>query len=124
MIVGTIESGTGHAHTIAAATFSARRKAAGADLVRGTVNVRVESLAEALSFLGEPHFETDKDNGTLGPLRWWRVELRTATTVLPEKTFVVRHRRTRTSYLEVMSEVYLRDLGLENGNMVRIRPKR
>ena len=126
MISGKIVSGCGSASRIPDELFRARCEAAEAKLTRGTLNIKVGSLKQALDYLGKPDFETDQSSKKLGPLRWWQVELIPEKapdgTVESGKTFVVRHHRTGTGELEVMSEIHFRtEAGLDNHSAVRIR---
>lgn len=122
MIRGKVDSGRGQARRIPEDMFQARCRAAGTELARGTLNLRTENLEQALIHLGRPDFETD---GPENPLRWWRVELLTEAEghpVAAGKTFAVRHYRTQTGYLEIMSEVHLRtELNIDDGSIIQLR---
>ena len=125
MIVGKVKTGAGQAELIREEVFQARCKAAGVSLVRGTLNVHVADLDGAVVALGTWDFETDRDDCKLGPLRWWHVWV--SGNELPAqgvRAFIVRHERTKTKYLEVMSEVYFRELGLGDEHEVRIELKK
>jgi len=125
MLTGQISSGCGKASKISENKFQARCKAAGATLTRGTLNVRVDDLKNAVSFLGTPDFETDIDDKRLGPLRWWKVKLFATKFKLPEnETFVVRHYKTKTNYLELMSTINFSKYGLNKDNVVHIQLNR
>jgi len=102
--------------------FQARCRAAGISLVPGTLNVKVANIESSVAALGAPHFETDRNNQRLSPLRWWAV--RVLGEKLPAKgveAFVIRHERTRTRYLEVMSDFDFRKISAANGDVIRIK---
>lgn len=89
--------------------------------MRGTLNVHVGDLEEAKASLGDCDFVTDLA-ADRGPLRWWRVVL--TFEGFPEgafSAFVVRHDRTRTRYLEIVSGTRFRDHGVKDGDPVSIR---
>lgn len=121
MIVGKVKAGAGQAKLIPDEVFRARCKGAGVCLVRGTLNVHVADLNGAVLALGTCAFETDRDDCKLGALRWWPVRISgNKLTAREGQTYVVRHERTKTKYLEVMSDVCFREHGLEDDDEVRI----
>ncbi len=121
-IIGIIDTGSGKANQIPEDMFQERCRAARIALIRGTLNVRVDNLSRAVSSLGNAHFETDKEDQRLGPLRWWRVMVTGEKLPLQGvRAFVVRHYKTGTTYLEVMSSVHFCDkFGLRNGDRINI----
>jgi hypothetical protein len=71
--------------------------------------------------LGQFYFQTDLD-APRGPLNWWKI------IVFNEKldksgieSFVVRHERTTTDYIEIMSHVIFRNIGIVNEDIVSIQ---
>lgn len=124
-IVGKVKTGSGKASLIREDVYKERCKAAGVPLKRGTLNIKVENLNYAVSALGDAHFESDsenKENKKLGPLRWW--EARITGKKFPSEgvhAFVVRHYRTKTNYLEVMSDVHFcNEFGLKDNDVVYV----
>ncbi len=122
MIVGKVGDGFKGASKIPEEVFCARRRAAKANLVRGTLNIFVVDISDAVSYLGEPDFETDRDNLKLGALRWWGVSLQNHKIFnIDTKTFIVRHYNTKTNYLEIMGEVHYRDrFGIINNDEITV----
>jgi hypothetical protein len=108
MIRGVVCSGSGQASEIDDAVHDARCKAAGVNLARGTLNVRVGDLMGNISILGEPTFATE-ETAPRGPLKWWPISIS-----FPERTkhvfeaFVVRLKGSRATYLEIMSVTQFR----------------
>lgn len=122
MITGTIIAGCGGASRISEDVFQARCRTAGVSLVLGTLNVKVANIESSVAALSAPHFETDRNNQRLGPLRWWAVRM--LGEKLPVKgveAFVVHHERIRTRYLEVMSDFDFRKISVANGDVIRIK---
>lgn len=122
MIIGWVVRGCGHASEIPEEMFRARCEAVAVDLVRGTLNVCVHNLRSVVAGLGPPHNKTDEHNRTLGPLHWWKAEV--FADKLPKtgvRALIVRHTKTGTKYLELMSDVSFREEGLEFGEQVRIK---
>ena len=100
-----------------------RSKAVGMTLFKGTLNVRPidHSLNDAVSLLGDPDLTTDQDNRRNGPLKWWKVALKFCDRQSETYTaYVVRHIVTRTSYLELMSNIEFRKHGIMDGDAVEI----
>ena len=125
IIQGELISGGGKVSYIPNDLFQARCKASGAKLVRGSLNVRIDNLQQAIDSLGPPDFTTAQADQPGNDLRWWRVEL-TAEPIceIPlGKTFVVRHMRYGPpGYLDVLSEVHFRSkLNLTDNTSVRLR---
>jgi CTP-dependent riboflavin kinase len=124
MITGEIKSGVGLASKIKPEVFTARREASKVDLLRGTLNVRVDDLEAAIASLGGCHFKTDTDNTKNGALRWWNVLIHNDKLHNQMvKAFVVRHEITITKYLEIMSHFNFRDNGFKDGEKVSIELK-
>jgi len=120
MITGKIKSGQRGASQIPEDVFQTRCKVANCTLVRGTLNIHVDNLNQTLSELGVSHFSTDIDN-KIGPLEWWKIKL--CNKKLGSQAidgFIVRHKRTGTNYLEIMSTVNFRDGGVIDGDTVTI----
>ena len=125
MIRGKVISGGGGISRIPEDLFQSRCKAARAKLVKGSLNVRVEDMRQALGYLGQPDFETEQSDQKDNNLRWWQVALAAESTddELPGKTFVVRHTHTGPgNYLDVLSEVHFRTtLNLNDNSTVQLR---
>lgn len=120
VIRGTVSAGAGHVATLPAEKLEARQKVTGLELVPGTLNVRVDDLSGALVALGEP-LQQMVGPLRLGDLRMWPVDVEVAG--IPAPAYVVRHERTRTSYLELVSDVHFRSHGAVDGSPVTIRPR-
>ena len=126
VISGSVTSGSGMVGKLPETIFQARCKAANANLVRGSLNVRVDNLKQALALLGKEDFTTIQADQPDNPLQWWQVEL-----ILPSmheqssragKTFVIRHQRSGPDYLDVISDVHIRtELNLNHGSCVQLR---
>lgn len=121
MIRATVCSGAGNvSKAVTGPWHAAREEAAGTPLSPGTLNARPdEDPADAATSLGPPAFETDQDNERLGPLRWWPVVV--SWEAGEASGFLVRHPRSRASYLEIMAETHFRSLGLADGDTLHIR---
>jgi CTP-dependent riboflavin kinase len=121
MIEGVVCRGTGQA----TAAFTERRLRELVDLfgwrpVPGTFNVRVRDLESSVLLLGEPAALTEHES-RIGPLRWWHVLL----TVQPIErlpALVVRGQKSRAPYLEVVSDLRIRSLGVSDGETVLLTP--
>lgn len=121
MIKGIVCTGLMKASKIPEDIFQNRCRAAEATLTRGTLNVHVEDLSKVLSQLGSTHFSTDLDNKAIGPLDWWKIKLfHKKLDSSGVDAFIVRHQRTKTRYLEIMSREHLRGLGLLDGDCVEM----
>lgn len=127
MIQGTVRSGQGGASkAMQGEKLRERSEVAGVELVPGTLNVQVRDLAAAVESLGEPHAYSDQGNERLGPLQWWPVEVRVRLDGSDHRAlgWIVRHERTSTRYLEVVSSVHFRDeLGVWDGAAVWLEPR-
>lgn len=115
MIAGTVRSGRGKAsQAMQGDKLIERQHVANAVLVPGTLNVAVDDLQGALVALGEPArlSETDSRHGAL---RWWPVwvHLRSGRNV---SAWVVRHAWGTAPYLEVVSHVHFRRIGVADGD--------
>lgn len=123
MIEGTVISGSGGASKVPDDVQQERVETTGIPLVRGTLNVKVNCLDNALNSLGNPIHETQRDS-PLGPLRWWPVTVsRVQSTGGEICAFVVRHECSRTRYLEVMSDTCFRKAGFEDGDHIHLGPR-
>lgn len=124
MIIGEITFGSGLASKIPEKIFAARREASKVDLLRGTLNIKVDDLEAVITSLGVCHFKTDTDNTKNGALQWWNVLIhndKLHNQVV--KAFVVRHEITVTKYLEIMSHFNFRNNGFKDGDKVSIEIK-
>lgn len=129
MIHGRVRSGQGGASkAMVGDRLRERSEVAGVELVPGTLNVHVDDLEGAVEALGEPWALSDQDNEKLGPLRWWPVWLSVeggfdgATRPLAA-AWVVRHEKTGTRYLEIVSDTNFRAAGLQDGEIVTVGPR-
>lgn len=119
-VCGTVASGSQKASRLSGLALQERRVASGSTLTAGTLNVDVPDLIHVIKSLPMPMFLTD-DHAKGGALRWWEAILRFGR--LPDShysCFLVRHERTRTGYLELMSETRFRTLGIEDGDQVEL----
>lgn len=121
-IVGTVCSGQGGASkAMQGERLRDRSEVAGMKLVPGTLNVQVDDIGDALAFMGEPATVTETSS-KVGPLRWWPVSV-SVEGVTEAEAWVVRHERTGTRYLEIVSGVNFRAAGAPDGSMVVIEPR-
>ena len=117
VIRGVACSGMGHVSRLAPEILEARSKATGVELVPGTFNVLVADLRDAVARLGPPDFELPGP-ARLGPLCFWRAVLSVG--LCSWGCYVVRHVRSRTDYLELVSSVHFRSEGVEDGTTVEL----
>lgn len=121
MIIGKVDSGCGCASKTKEEAFQHRCSVSGVKLQRGTLNVRVPDLNLVIKDLKECTFQTDVHNEKLGPLEWWTVKI--INKQMPNivyNGFIVRHQKTHTKYLEIMSRINFRSQGFNDGDEVEI----
>lgn len=116
-MIGYVKSGSGIAsREIAGDRLLNRSRHFGIPLEAGTLNVRVESLPDALEWLGEPDVLVDEPWSTVGTLRAWRVRM----TINGHQAdaYVTRGESSRAGALETMAGVHWRSLGIKDGDEV------
>lgn len=121
MIKGTVEDGKGSVtRHVKGERLERRRRACGMPLVPGSLNLggRPEDL---LAAVGEPTVLIEHDH-RLGSLRCWPVLLHSEHFAAPVAAYYIRHLRSQMTHMEFCSDVHLRSLGLENGDVVRVQP--
>jgi len=123
VIRGVVVSGRGGAsRAMVGERLRDRSEVAGEILVPGTLNVLlVEGTAAALEALGDPLLSTEH-NARVGPLRWWPVSVSVGG-LSGVEAWIVRHERTVTRYLEIVSAVGFRAAGVCDGAVVEITPR-
>ena len=127
LILGQVIPGNGLDSQISDTELQARCAAAKAELVKGTLNVRVDSMEQVLHHLGSPDFEikTQQDYGGKAPmLKGWQIDFFLPSehgwTIAEGKTFIINHGVERRIY--IMSEVHFRtQTRLTDYSMVKLR---
>jgi CTP-dependent riboflavin kinase len=115
---GRVTSGRGQVHEIMVGARLAQRAAiAGGSLVPGTLNIAVTDLEAVLAALPAP-WTTSEHDSKLGALRWWRATV--TWNGGSAAGWLVRHERTRTTYLEILSAVNFRECGVLDGDPMEI----
>ena len=120
LIVGQVVPGQGADSRISESELQSRCGTTNAKLVKGTLNLRVDSVKHALKCLGQPDFSI-RSSG----IRWWQIELFLPSehdwTAVKGKTFVVAH-QSEGPRLYIMSEIHFRDdAGLVDYSIVKLR---
>lgn len=127
LLLGQVISGNGRDSQISDAELQARCAAAKAELVKGTLNIRVDSMEQVLQQLGSPDFEikTEQNYGGQAPtLKGWQIDFFLPSahgwTIAEGKTFIINHGVERRIY--VMSEVHFRtQTSLTDYSTVKLR---
>ena len=123
MIKGIVsDKGSAQASRIPGNVHQARCEITDEQLVRGTLNISVANLNQLIDRLGEPRHLTDKE-AERGPLRWWHARI--IFDRFPGRQFdgfIVRLVKSRTPYVEFVSQTYFRDEGVCNGDSLMLVP--